>query len=389
MKKGITVVVGILLGFALLFFLLAPGVLERGMNRVQPADEPEVTDAARAFHQTLLVGDLHTDSALWNRDLTRRSDQGHVDVPRLIEGNVALQVFTSVTKSPAGQNYEENDADARDNITMLALVQLWPMRTWQSLAERAIYQAERIDRIAEAQPDQLQMVRNQAELARVLERRAQGEPVVGAILGTEGSHALDSDLANVDRLYDAGLRIMGLQHFFDNALGGSLHGLSGAGLSDFGREAVTAMLERNMIIDVAHSSEAVVDDVLAMTDKPLIVSHTGFSGQCDTPRNISDDTMKAIAAEGGLIGVGYWDAAVCDVSVGGIVDAIRYGIDLVGEDHVALGSDYDGSTTTPMDTSGLELLTAEMLARDFSETEIRKVMGENLARFLASELPER
>ena len=126
-----------------------------------------------------------------------------------------------------------------------------------------------------------------------------------------------------------------------------------------------------------------------MTDKPLIVSHTGFSGQCDTPRNISDDTMKAIAAEGGLIGVGYWDAAVCDVSVGGIVDAIRYGIDLVGEDHVALGSDYDGSTTTPMDTSGLELLTAEMLARDFSETEIRKVMGENLARFLASELPER
>ena len=389
MKKGITVVVGILLGFALLFFLLAPGVLERGMNRVQPADEPEVTDAARAFHQTLLVGDLHTDSALWNRDLTRRSDQGHVDVPRLIEGNVALQVFTSVTKSPAGQNYEENDADARDNITMLALVQLWPMRTWQSLAERAIYQAERIDRIAEAQPDQLQMVRNQAELARVLERRAQGEPVVGAILGTEGSHALDGDLANVDRLYDAGLRIMGLQHFFDNALGGSLHGLSGAGLSDFGREAVTAMLERNMIIDVAHSSEAVVDDVLAMTDKPLIVSHTGFSGQCDTPRNISDDTMKAIAAEGGLIGVGYWDAAVCDVSVGGIVDAIRYGIDLVGEDHVALGSDYDGSTTTPMDTSGLELLTAEMLARDFSETEIRKVMGENLARFLASELPER
>ena len=389
MKKGIAVVVGILLGFALLFFLLAPGVLERGMNRVQPADEPEVTDAARALHQTLLVGDLHTDSALWNRDLTRRSDQGHVDVPRLIEGNVALQVFTSVTKSPAGQNYEENDADARDNITMLALVQLWPMRTWRSLAERAIYQAEKINHIAEAQPDQLQMVRNQAELARVLERRAQGEPVVGAILGTEGSHALDGDLANVDRLYDAGLRIMGLQHFFDNALGGSLHGLSGAGLSDFGREAVTAMLERNMIIDAAHSSEAVVDDVLAMTDKPLIVSHTGFSGQCDTPRNINDDTMKAIAEEGGLIGVGYWDAAVCDVSVGGIVDAIRYGIDLVGEDHVALGSDYDGSTTTPMDTSGLELLTAEMLARDFSETEIRKVMGENLARFLASELPER
>lgn len=388
MRKIFAIAVGVLLGCTLLFFLLGPGVLERSMNRVQPAAEPEVTEAARALHSSLLVGDLHTDSSLWNRDLTHRSNQGHVDVPRLVEGNVALQVFTSVTKSPAGQNYEENTADARDNITLLAVTQLWPPRTWHSLAERAIYQAEKIHHIATAQPAQLQLVRNQAELADVLARRASGETVVGAILGTEGSHALDGELANIERLYDAGLRIMGLQHFFDNALGGSLHGQSGAALTDFGRQAVADMLARDMIIDVAHSSEAVVKEVLAMTDKPLIVSHTGFKGQCDTARNISDDTMQAIAAEGGLIGVGYWDAAVCDVSVAGIVDAIRYGIDLVGENHVALGSDYDGSTTTPMDTSGLTLLTAEMMARDFSESEIRKVMGENLARLLASELPE-
>ena len=388
MRKILATAVGVLLGCALLFFLLGPGVLERSMNRVQPAAEPEVTEAARTLHSSLLVGDLHTDSSLWNRDLTHRSNQGHVDLPRLVEGNVALQVFTSVTKSPAGQNYEENTAAARDNITLLAVTQLWPPRTWHSLAERAIYQAGKIHHIAVAQPAQLQLVRNQVELADVLARRASGETVVGAILGTEGSHALDGELANIERLYDAGLRIMGLQHFFDNALGGSLHGQSGAGLTDFGRQVVADMLARDMIIDVAHSSEAVVREVLAMTDKPLIVSHTGFKGQCDTARNISDDTMQAIAAEGGLIGVGYWDAAVCDVSVAGIVDAIRYGIDLVGENHVALGSDYDGSTTTPMDTSGLLLLTAEMMARDFSETEIRKVMGENLARLLASELPE-
>ena len=88
-----------------------------------------------------------------------------------------------------------------------------------------------------------------------------------------------------------------------------------------------------------------------------------------------------------MIGVGYWDAAVCATNVAAIVDALRYGIDLLGVDHVALGSDYDGTITAPFDTSQLLLLTSEMLARGFSETEIRKVMGLNLVRLLERELP--
>ena len=388
MKRLLLAMVGLLVLIAILFFAVMPGMLERDMNRVEPGPEPQVTDAARTLHRTLVVGDLHTDSTLWQRDLSERADRGHVDLPRLVDGNVAVQVFTSVTKSPAGQNYEQNATDTRDNITLLALVQRWPTRTWDSLAERAIYQAEKVHRLAAKHPEQLQLVRNRRELAALLVRRAEGETVVGAVLGTEGSHALDGDLANIDRLYDTGLRIMGLQHFFDNKLGGSLHGETGAGLTDFGREAVERMLGKDMIIDVAHSSEQVVLDVLAMADKPLIVSHTGFKGHCDTPRNISDKTMQAIAADGGLIGVGYWDAAVCETSVAAIVDAIRYGIDLVGVDHVALGSDYDGTITAPFDTSRLLLLTSEMLARGFTETEIRKVMGLNLVRLLERELPE-
>ena len=382
MKRLLLAMVGLLVLIAILFFAVMPGMLERDMNRVEPGPEPQVTDAARTLHRTLVVGDLHTDSTLWQRDLSERADRGHVDLPRLVDGNVAVQVFTSVTKSPAGQNYEQNATDTRDNITLLALVQRWPTRTWDSLAERAIYQAEKVHRLAAKHPEQLQLVRNRRELAALLVRRAEGETVVGAVLGTEGSHALDGDLANIDRLYDTGLRIMGLQHFFDNKLGGSLHGETGAGLTDFGREAVERMLGKDMIIDVAHSSEQVVLDVLA------IVSHTGFKGHCDTPRNISDKTMQAIAADGGLIGVGYWDAAVCETSVAAIVDAIRDGIDLVGVDHVALGSDYDGTITAPFDTSRLLLLTSEMLARGFTETEIRKVMGLNLVRLLERELPE-
>jgi microsomal dipeptidase-like Zn-dependent dipeptidase len=127
--------------------------------------------------------------------------------------------------------------------------------------------------------------------------------------------------------------------------------------------------------------------VLALTERPLVVSHSGFQGHCPTPRNIPDTLMREIAAGGGLIGVGFWDAAVCDVSPAGIVAAIRYGIELLGVDHIALGSDYDGATSVPFDASELAVLTATMLESDFTEEEIRKVMGGNLARFLDEHLP--
>jgi len=141
------------------------------------------------------------------------------------------------------------------------------------------------------------------------------------------------------------------------------------------------------MIDVSHSAPQVVEDVLARTNAPLILSHTGFYGHCKSARNISDELMQKIASGGGIIGVGYWDAAVCDATPKGIVSAMRYGIDLVGEDHVALGSDFDGSVTAPFDSSELAALTQEMLAQDFTETEIRKVMGENMMRYLGTNLP--
>ena len=387
MKTALSVVMALLLAGLLLFFALAPAQIERGMNVIQPGPEPEISDAARALHSELFIGDLHSDSTLWRRDLTQASDRGHVDLPRLVAGNVALQVFTSVTKSPSGQNYERNATDTSDNITLLAIAQRWPPATWSSLTERALYQAHKLHIFAEEHPEKVQLVRNRTELARLLARREAGETVVGGILGTEGGHALDGELANIQVLYDAGLRVMGLQHFFDNTLGGSLHGETGDGLSEFGQDAVDAMLALDMIIDVAHSSEAVVRDVLARSDKPVIVSHTGFQGHCNTPRNISDALMVEIADAGGIVGVGYWDAAVCDTSVAAIVDGIRYGIDLIGEDHVALGSDYDGTIAAPFDTSQLILLTTEMLNRGFTETEIRKVMGLNMLRILQDGLP--
>lgn len=372
---------------ALVAFLVAPSYLERSMNQVLVHERYVVSPKALALHKELVVGDLHSDSTLWSRDLTQRGDRGHVDLPRLREANVALQAFTFVTRSPRGQNYESNDANALDNITLLAVLQRWPVATWSSLSERAIWQAEKLSRIEREHPESLRILRDKSDLESVMSSRAGGGQIVGALLGIEGSHALDGSLDNIDRLLGAGVRMFGLHHFFDNALGGSLHGTGGGGLTEFGRQVVAGVAQRGAMIDIAHSSEQAVRDVLSITEVPLIVSHSGFQGHCPTPRNISDQLMQEIAAGGGLIGVGYWDGAVCDVSLAGIVTAIRYGIDLLGIDHIALGSDYDGSTTVPFDASELATITDEMLKQNFSEVEIRQVMGANMLRFLQQNLP--
>jgi len=182
--------------------------------------------------------------------------------------------------------------------------------------------------------------------------------------------------------------MISLHHFFDNKLGGSLHGVSQAGLTEFGRQVVRELERLEIIIDVAHSSPAVVDDVLEMVSRPVVVSHTGVHGACQTGRNISDEQMQRIADKGGLICIGYWDAAVCDITPDGVIKSLRHAIDLVGVDHVALGSDYDGSTTVTFDTSELAVLTQKMIDHGFSDNEIAQVMGGNSARFLSTYLPE-
>ncbi len=369
------------------FFLRAPQWVDRNANQLLGNPGRAPTAETRAFHQQLIVGDLHADSALWGKNLLRRNAWGQVDLPRLIEGGASLQMFTTVTKSPRGQNYEQNAADAADNITLLAMAQRWPAETYDSLFARAMLQADRVTAAA-AQHPQLTMITSQSELSQLLAQRRRGDAVVGALLGTEGSHALDGKLENIDRLYAAGFRMMGLQHFFDNRLGGSLHGESQSGLTPFGEQAVRRMREKGIMIDVAHSSEATVRDTLRVSDgAALIVSHTGFNGHCASPRNISDETIALITEAGGLIGVGFWADVTCGEGINAIADAIRYGIDQFGIEHIALGSDWDGSITTPIDASQLPHLTQALLDKGLSEAEVRAVMGGNMASFLAQHLP--
>lgn len=355
-------------------------------NGIGLAPPYEVSSRAHEVHARLVVVDLHADSLLWRRDLLRRATSGHVDLPRLQEANVALQVFDSVTQVPVGLNFVRNEPRG-DLITLLAIAQGWPPRTWTSRLARARYAADRLHGFAERSGGDLRVIRTAADLDELLALRRAGRRAVGALLGIEGSQALDGRLENLAVLVDAGFRIIGLQHFVDNEAGGSAHGTRQGGLTAFGRDLVRRIQAGGMLVDLAHSSPAVVGDVLEIATAPVVVSHTGLRGTCDNERNLSDEHARRIAATGGVIGIAMFEHAVGGTSVDDTARAMRYGTDLVGVEHVGLGTDFDGAVSTSVDVTGLPLLTESLLRHGFSESEIAAIMGGNAVRLLRSVLP--
>lgn len=363
------------------FFGFAPGYVESSMNRIDGKPLPKVSDRAIALHETLTIVDLHSDTLMWKRDMMDRGDRGHMDMPRLSEGNVTLQVFSSVTKTPKGQNYDANSDDS-DNITLLTIAQLQPMRTWGSLLERSLWHATKLDHAVAASNATLVKTVGPAELDAMLARRAAGGPAMGALLSIEGLQNLEGKASNLDKLYAAGFRMAGLTHFFDNELAGSMHGLKKGGLTPMGREVVQRMEDIGMIVDIAHCSQQCVTEILAMARRPVVSSHGGVQATCKVNRNLSDEHIRGVAKTGGIIGIGYWDAAICDTSPASIAKAMKHVRDLVGIDHVALGSDYDGATTVRFDTSKLVQVTQALIDTGFTDDEIRAVMGSNALRVI-------
>lgn len=370
------------------FFILGPGMVEKSMNKIDGKPLPKVSAEAIALHKTLTIVDLHSDTLMWKRDVLTRADRGHMDLPRLVEGNVTLQVFSSVSKTPKGQNYDANGADS-DNITLLAFAQLQPVRTWNSLLERSLWHSKKLH-LAEAASDSdggLRLVDNSAKIDDLLAARkgVRSNPV-GGLLSIEGLQNLEGKAENLDKLYAAGFRMAGLTHFFDNELAGSMHGLKKGGLTAFGRDIVRRMEAKGMIVDIAHCSRQCVSEILAMARRPVVSSHGGVQATCKVNRNLSDEHIKGVAKTGGIIGIGYWDAAVCDTSPKSIAAAMKHVRDLVGIQHVALGSDYDGATTVRFDTSKLVQVTQALMDAGFTPDEIRAAMGGNALRVLRAGL---
>jgi microsomal dipeptidase-like Zn-dependent dipeptidase len=376
----------LLAGFLVVFFFFLPGKIEADLNPVINQPPYQIGEKARVLHEKLFVADLHADSLLWNRNLLEKGERGQADVPRLTEGNVALQVFTVVTKSPRGLNIERN-TDETDNIFWLALAQRQPLENLSSLTKRALWQAAKLHEYAAKSGGKLVIIKTKSDLRAFVERR-RSEKIIGGWLGIEGAHALDGKPENVDVLFDAGFRMMSPSHFFDNDIGGSAHGVEKYGLTEKGRETIRRMEAKGMLVDVAHASPKVIEDVLRMATKPVVVSHTGVKGTCDNQRNLSDEQLRAVAKTGGVIGIGFWDTAVCGEDAQSIAKAIRYAADVVGAEHVALGSDFDGSVKVPFDTSGVGLITEALLNENFSAEEIAEIMGGNVLRLLSEQLPD-
>jgi membrane dipeptidase len=361
--------------------------VERRFNVTRRPGPYRASHRAAELHRTLLVADLHADSLLYGRDLLHRSRVGHVDVPRLVEGGVALQALSACVRVASHLNVERNE-DSSDDVRLLALVLGWPRATWRSGLARALHLAARARGFADASAGRLAVVDSRPTLSAYLERRRDDQARTAGLLTIEGAAALDGDVGNVDRLAAAGFRVFGLTHMVDNAYAGSSSGVGKGGLTAAGRDLVARLESLEILVDVAHASSAAVDDVLAMATRPVVASHTGVAATCASPRNLSDARLRAIAATGGVVGIGFWPGAVCGDDATAIARSILHAVDVGGVDSVALGSDFDGAVTTPFDASGVVQLTDALLAAGLSEGAIAKVMGANVLRLLAETLPE-
>ncbi|WP_251359917.1 dipeptidase [Kangiella sp. TOML190] len=359
--------------------------IESQHNQVRQPAPYQVDSASAKLHQRLLIADLHADPLLWARDLRQEWQQGHFDLPRMQKANLSLQVFGLVTKSPQGQNFQKNSGDT-DRLIPLVMAQHWPIKTWNSPKQRALYQAKRLQNLTKHN-DQLRLIKDQKSLAQWLSDRQKDHTIRAGMLGIEGAHALEADLNNFTPLYQAGIRMIGMAHFFDNHFSGSAHGVKQGGLSADGIKLVKLAQEKGALIDIAHTSQQAINDILKISTKPLVVSHTGVKAVCDSPRNLSDRHIRAIAKTGGVMAVAIFEGATCGYEIKEMIDTIDHIVKLVGVDYVAFGLDLDGSITSPVDVTGMPLITQELIKRGYSYSEIAKISGLNFIGVLQQTLP--
>lgn len=420
--------------------------IEARFNKVYtPDDAPTISQDARAFHHQAFIADLHADSVMWDRDLLTRADFGHVDLPRLVEGNVALQVFQVVTKTPrkreapaAAQliNPKATQCVGRANVNVtgwLQVAQMRPLATWFSLRARAYHQIERLKTFIDRTPDPadatagapaLMLIETAEDLRSLISLREAGRPVVGALIGVEGAHWIGGSGVPVEQgvqnLFDAGVRMVAPTHRFNNALGASSEGCDQrAGLTADGRAFLAAAERRGMVLDLAHLTDRGISQATADRTEPVVISHTGVRDRCpkaDVPgdcvyeRNLRDDEIRDVARTGGVVGIGYWPQAV-GRGMDAVAGAFHAAADALSVpafaqemrqargsydpmDHIALGSDFDGAVKTPFDVANLDMLTASLMQTvppadvpAFDEAALRRIYGRNVCRVLADRLP--
>ncbi len=305
--------------------------------------------------------DAHTDVLLRcikdNINLGKRLELGHVDIPRLKEGNVKLQFFAIFVES----QYKPS----------LALNQ-------------AIHIIERFYKEYEKNREDLVLIKDLSDLEKI-----KGNDKIGALLSIEGGEPIEMSLELLDFFYRIGVRAMGLTWNERNMIanGAGEWGMLG-GLSKFGREVIKKMNKLGMIVDVSHITPPGFWDVIEISEKPIIASHSNAYALCNHPRNLTDLQIKALAEKRGVMGINFYSEFLNPSGKSTLDDIVRhidYIVELVGPDHVGMGSDFDGISSWPeeiYDASRFPLIFEALEKRGYKEEDIRKIAGENFLRVL-------
>jgi membrane dipeptidase len=358
------------------------------------------------LHRDALVADLHSDTVLRMKkgfDFSLRDTTGHMDIPRLLEGGVDLQVFACwiPTSTP------------RDSCRI------------------------RVDEMIDSLEAQVNRHQDKIAICTTAEqaRKIIESGRIAAFIGIENGVAIENNLRNLQHCYDRGVRYMTLTHTSssDWCISSADTAPKFDGLTDFGRDVVRKMNELGMIIDISHASAKAVEEVIKITQRPIIASHSCVYNICHHDRNLIDSQIRAIAKNGGVIGINFYSGylssrwmAILDssyaahkeeidsvealykndyakrhdvlaafytemgrklgeteVNIDTVVNHIDYVVKLVGPDHVGLGSDFDGVFGLPdglKDCSMMPNITKELVARGYSESDIRKILGGNFMR---------
>jgi len=371
----------------------------------------------KKIHAKAILADTHNDFLMKAVDLGMVMDldlkgKTHSDLDRLKKGGLDVQLFSVYC-----------DGDTKNPY---------------AYANRAM---DSLDAVALRNPDKIIKVSNYAEMLKVVQQHK-----IAAMFGVEGGHMIEDDLAKLESLYKRGARYLTLTHNIAPSWatsaadevslnppgGGTLKDPARKkGLTDFGRQVVQRMNQLGMMIDVSHSGDQTFWDVIKLSTKPIIASHSSVYSLVPHRRNLKDDQIKAIAKNGGVIQVnfnpgfidssfdkkeaafmakhkteydslmksGMKDYYVLDYlnnkyaveanamrpPLSALIDHIDYIVKLVGVDYVGLGSDFDGINLTPQqldDVTTYPLITKALVEKGYSKGDISKVLGGNLLRVL-------
>ena len=364
----------------------------------------DISNKAKKLHSKALVCDLHSDTILKLKKgdyvFSEKNATGHIDIPRLKEGGVDLQVF-AIWVSPDFLP----DSAAKEAFNLIDLF-------YQQL---------------EKYPDDLELAKNISDFKKINKKGR-----IACVLGLEGGHSIEGNMSLLRTFHRLGVRYMTLTWENSNPLASSAADTSSqkGGLTELGREVVKEMNRLGMIIDISHLSEQAFWEVMELSKAPVIASHSCVKAICNHYRNLTDEQIKAIAKSGGVIGINFFSGYLDDdfrkasdsiykeiqikseelkerfkgdnkkieeetellyqnakfpspTSVSKLVDHIDYVVKLVGPDYVALGSDFDGIPAIPLeikDASGLPQITQELLNRGYKDKDIKKILGGNFLR---------